>query len=201
MVRISWASRSGDFAHEVNRLGIAANDTTSGLAFVSMVADRVRAELEREPSRNVFGRIAALALTRTLNAELLEGQPGLFNSTAGSLKQSVRELSKQSHFERASHRYFGDFLSRTLTYFLDREAANSLGTGQALASVADTQRLLDDVDRHAHQSARILRNFAGDWYSKHQWESKGEISRDEAHAFVAQALKKLRSELKLESQR
>lgn len=202
LVRLSWASRSDDFARALADLGIPATTDTPGLTFVSMVADRVRAESAPDQGRTAFGQIASLALTRTLNEEFKSGQYGLFDSTTGTLQQSIRELSKQSHFERASQRYFGDFLGRTLTYFIDRESANSLGASRGgLATVGDTQRLMVDIDRHAHESALILRKFAGDWYRKHQWESKGEISREEAHSFVAHALRKLRSELRFEAQR
>ena len=202
LVRVSWASRSDDFASALANLGIQATASTPGLTFVSMVADRVRIEADRERGRTAFGQIAALALNRTLNEEFKASQPGLFGSTTANLQQSIRELSKQSHFERAAQRYFGDFLARTLTYFIDRETANSLGSpGGGLATVDDTQRLLSDIDKHAHDSAVILRKFAGDWYRKHQWEAKGEISREEAHRFVAHALKKLRSELRIEAAR
>jgi hypothetical protein len=202
LVRLTWASRSDNFVGALNELGLDATPATSGLAFVSMVADRVRDELARAGESDAFTALASLALNRTLNAEFRSGQFGLFQSTTADLQGQLRQLSKQSQFERLAQRYFGDFLGRTLTYFLDREAANSLATGPGgLASVSDTQELLAAVERHAHQSAVIMRKFAGDWYSKHQWESRGEISREETHGFVAQALRKLRSELRFEAGR
>jgi hypothetical protein len=42
-----------------------------------------------------------------------------------------------------------------------------------------------------------METFAADWYAKHNWEAKGEVSKAEAQAFVAVALRKLRAELKL----
>jgi hypothetical protein len=42
-----------------------------------------------------------------------------------------------------------------------------------------------------------METFAADWYSKHNWEAKGEISVVEAQGFVAVALRKLRSEFKM----
>lgn len=122
LVRVSWASRSEDFETALADLGIPATASTAGLTFVSMVSDRVRAEAERQHERSAFGQIAALALNRTLNEELKEGQRGLFESTTQSLQHSMRRLSKLSHFERAAQRYFGDFLARTLTSQYDVEA-------------------------------------------------------------------------------
>jgi hypothetical protein len=140
-------------------------------------------------------------LSRALSETVGESQRSFFGSTLEDLQAQLRSLSSQQQFERVSQKYFGDFLGRTLTYFLDREATNALGTGGGLASVSDTRELLAAVDLHAHQSAAIVRRFAGDWYRKHQWESKGEITRDDAHAFVAYALQKLRSEVRHEGGR
>jgi hypothetical protein len=46
---------------------------------------------------------------------------------------------------------------------------------------------------HCDQSARIVRDFCGEWYSKTEYE-KG-IDLENTSRFVAVALKKLRSEL------
>jgi hypothetical protein len=56
-------------------------------------------------------------------------------------------------------------------------------------------RFSEALDIYARQSARIIEEFASDWFSKHHWEARGEISRDEAQAFVAVALRKLHIEL------
>ena len=55
------------------------------------------------------------------------------------------------------------------------------------------------IDLHARQAAAIMREFAGGWYSKQNWETKGEITLNDAQRFVAVALRKLRTELKQES--
>jgi hypothetical protein len=46
---------------------------------------------------------------------------------------------------------------------------------------------------HCDQSARIVRDFCGDWYSKTEYQ-KG-IDLENTSGFLAVALKKLRSEL------
>ena len=84
-------------------------------------------------------------------------------------------------------------------YFLDRETSNHIGPGHSLATVEQSADFARAIDTHARQSARILRDFAGGWYAKHNWESKGNISQQEVAGFVAVALRKLRSELKREA--
>ena len=48
----------------------------------------------------------------------------------------------------------------------------------------------------AQWNVTYQRQFAEDWYGKHNWQSRGEISQQEARGFVAYALQKLRTQLK-----
>jgi hypothetical protein len=98
-------------------------------------------------------------------------------------------------FGQVARWFFGDFLSRTLRSFVERELSNNVGPAHALATVDDSQEFAAALDLHTRQASRIVENFAADWYRKHNWESKGQITRVEAQGFVAVALRKLRTEL------
>lgn len=74
-----------------------------------------------------------------------------------------------------------------------------MGVSSSLRTVADGGEAIQAIDLHARESALIVREFAGGWYSKHNWESQGDISLDETRRFVAYALQKLRRELKREA--
>jgi hypothetical protein len=65
------------------------------------------------------------------------------------------------------------------------------------AAPADSLEFTQALDTFARQSARIIEDFAAGWYSKHNWEAKGEITEEDAQKFVAVALRKLRMEVKL----
>ena len=78
------------------------------------------------------------------------------------------------------------------------ELYNQIGSGAALQTVQDSAEFSRALDLHTRQSAAIMREFAGGWYSKNNWQSRGSISQDEAQGFVAVALRKLRSDLKLD---
>jgi hypothetical protein len=67
-----------------------------------------------------------------------------------------------------------------------------------LADVGQSRQFSEALDLYARQSARIMEDFAAGWYSKHNWESKGQVSQEEARGFVTIALRKLRMELKRE---
>ena len=199
LTRLTWVARGDNFARDAGRLGLRADAASSTVAFISHVSDVARAELNRHPESGPFSELASLALRRTLSETVGEYTPSLLGSTVDELRQAFRAHATERRFGALARRYFGDFLARTLRYFVDKELPNHIGPTHALAGAERAIEFKTALDTHARQTARIMEDFAADWYGKHNWESRGEISRDEAASFVAHALRKLRSELRREA--
>lgn len=199
LTRLTWAARDERFTDTLAGLGLEVESADSALRFIAQVTDKVRAEIRAHPESGPFGELASLALRRALTETVGEQGRSLFGSSVEDIRQAFRAYSTRAQFSALAHRFFGDFLSRTLLYFLDRETSNHVGAGNGFATVEQSAEFARAIDTHARQSARIMREFAGGWYGKHNWESRGEISRDEVAGFVAVALRKLRSELKREA--
>jgi hypothetical protein len=199
LTRITWAARQDDFAHVLSELGLDVAEDTSSLVFISSVADRLRGRFAKHTQSGPFTELASIALRRALSETIGQRGPSLFDSSVEDLRLALRTYSTQVQFGAVAHLFFGDFLARTLTYFLDKEVANAVGALPGRSAVDTNGELLASIDLYARQSARIARDFASGWYTKHNWQSKGEISQDEAGRFVAYALKKLRMELQQES--
>jgi hypothetical protein len=198
LTRITWASRSGDFAANLADLGVAVDPQASALAFISRLTDETRTEIGRFTESGPFGELASLALRRALSETVGQHGPSLFGSSVDDLRQACRAYSIRAQFGVLARRFFGDFLSRTLRYFVDKEVSNHVGAGHGLADVGQSRQFSEALDLYARQSARIMEDFAAGWYSKHNWESKGQVSQEEARGFVTIALRKLRMELKRE---
>jgi len=197
LTRIAWASRGRTFVGDLAGLGIEVANDSSVLAFISQVADRVRAELSRQTSSGHFTELGSLALRRALSETAGQHGPSLFGSSVDDLQQAFRVHSTRDQFGALSRRFFGDFLARTLRSFVDRELSQHVGGTSGIANVADSLEFTQALDTFARQSARIIEDFAAGWYSKHNWEAKGEITEEDAQKFVAVALRKLRMEVKL----
>lgn len=197
LTRIAWASRGQDFVGDLAKLGIEAADDSSVLTFISQVADRVRNELSPHTSSGHFTELASLALRRALSETVGQHGPGLFGRSVDDLQQAFRVHSTRDQFGALSRRFFADFLARTLRSFVGRELSRHVGGTSGITNVADSAEFTQALDTYARESARIVEDFAGGWYSKHNWEAKGEITEEEAQKFVAVVLRKLRMELKL----
>jgi hypothetical protein len=195
LTRISSASRSADFRADLADLGLSVRDSPSTLSFIAQVTDRTGSELARHPESGPFAELASLALRRALSETVGQEGRSLFDTSIQDLQSAFRRHSTPEAFGLMARRFFGDFLSRTLRFFVERELSNHVGPGHALANVRDSHEFASALDLYCRQSARILERFAPEWYSKHHWEARGRISREEAQGFVAVALRKLRSEL------
>jgi hypothetical protein len=195
LTRVMWAAR-GPFIADLKQLGIDAVPDTSTLTLISRISDRVRLEMAYLGSSGHFSDIASLALRSALSETVAQQGASLFDSVVDDAQRAFRAYSTRETFAELAHRFFAHFMSRSLRSFIDRELANHVGPGHGLANVAESRDFMQALDLHTRQSARIVREFAGAWYSKHQWESKGEITFDEAQRFVGYAIRKLRAELK-----
>jgi hypothetical protein len=137
-------------------------------------------------------------MRRALTETVGEQAPSLFGSPVDDLQRSLVAYSTRKNFGVLSKRFFGDFFARTLRYFVARELSNHVGFEHSLDSVLASNEFNRSLDLYTRQSAKIIEEFAGGWYSKHNWESKGEISLQEVQGFVAVALRKFRMEMKQE---
>ena len=195
LTRLAAASRETDFAAATAALRLVPPETDSALAFIARVNEQVRAELRQFPESGPFSELASLALRRALSETVGQQGRSLFGSSLEDVQLAFRRHSTDARFGDLARRFFGDFLARTLRFFIDKELSNTVGAGHGLAGVAASQEFTAALDTYARQSARIVEQFAAGWYGKHNWESGDAISREEAQGFVAVALRKLRMEL------
>ena len=196
LTRIASAARRPDFLDAIGDLGLDVQPGDSAVGFVAKVAVRAREEVERHPESGPFGDLAALALRRALTETVgSEGTP-LFGASVEDLERAVRRHTTPARFGELAVRFFGDFTARILRFYVDKELSFHVGPGHGIETIENSATFVADLDRYARQSARIVEDYAADWYSKHDWESSGAIGREEVQRFLPLAIRKLRRELK-----
>ncbi len=117
----------------------------------------------------------------------------LFGSGRDELRAAIRELSSKKGFSDLGQKFFGRFLACFLNFHLSRITAAQLG-GERLQQVGDLSLFNEVLRSHCEQSARIVRDFCGEWYSKTEFHEG--INLDNTSRFMAVALKKIQAELK-----
>jgi hypothetical protein len=195
LTRITQAARTDDFRTALAQIGLETREDESVLSFVSRVADVARHELVQHPESGHFAELAALALRRALTETVGQQGGSLFGSSVDDLQAALRAYSTDRSFGEVSRRFFGDFTARMLAAYVERELTNRIGEGPRLQTLTQSGEFMAGLDVHTRQAARIMEDFAAEWYSKRNWLTGGQISRDEAKGFTAVAFRKLRSEL------
>lgn len=200
LTRVTWAARGETFADDLARLGIALPIDVSPLGTIALLTDHVRSEMASWPGRDNFSELATQAFRQALTDTVAREGASLFDGDAADVQRAFRAYSTRASYGVLARRFFAAFASRALASFVDRELANHYGSNTPPGSRESAIEFRRELDRHVWQTARIVEDFAGDWYSKHNWESKGRISPEETQRFLAIALRKLRRELQSEAE-
>jgi hypothetical protein len=196
LVRVTTASRSSDFVHELNRLGVKVDAATSGLSLVQQVSRAVEQEFCSRGYGGVFARMAELALRDTLSANIVDQSRTLFGTKLDDVQAACYVLSTRKQFGEVGKEFFAAFVTRVVEYVADKEISNHVGRSETFGSPAEVLRFQENLGQYCLQSAKIVEDFAGGWFSKHNWEANNEISERAVTGFTAYALDKLQMELR-----
>jgi hypothetical protein len=198
LTRVTWFARGEDFATRLVEIGINPETASSAFTFISQLADHARRKAAEHPESGVFAEIASLSVSQALAQTVAEYSRTLFGASLEDIRRACRVYSGRNQFGVLAKHFFAHFLSRSLQYFLNKELSNHIGPKHALNDIQSAKEFNDALIAYSRQSAKIVEDFAGGWYSKHSWESRGEITEQDARKFVAIALRKLRMELQRE---
>ena len=195
LVRLTWAARTDEFRPFLVDIGINLEERASIFSLVSSLSDHLQKKVVEHTESGVFAGIANLSFVDTITETVAERPRTLFGSNIEDIQNAFKAYSSQKQFGIISRRFFGHFLSRTVKYFINKELSNCIGVNHRLQSIQSAREFNEALAVYSYQSAKILEDFAGGWYSKHNWEKRGQITEEEASNFVAFGLRKLRMEL------
>lgn len=193
LTQVTLASRSANWEDALARHGIRlASDST-----VFDLTSEIQAAIDRHVSRSSSGptdlsEMAQQSLGEALMSLADTGTVNLFGGSVDELRNAIRTLSTKKGFGELGQRFFGRFVARFLNFYLSRATAAALG-GPRLPELADVAEFNEALRTHCDQSARIVRDFCGEWYSKTAYQEG--INPDNASRFLAVAVRKLSSEL------
>ena len=198
LTRLTWHARSDSFDKAIEEhLGINLSNQQSSLGVVSKISDHAAQQIKQMGKSTIFTDIAQLSMRQTLSEIIGEKTNTLFGSTSEDIHLAFRSLATKKQFALLSRRYFSTFLNRVIQFFINKEISNHVGGESRFKNIDEVSKFEDALSAYCYQSAKIVEDFAGGWYSKKNWQ--GDISQEDARKFVHVALRKFRDELALES--
>jgi hypothetical protein len=193
LTQIALASRDKNFLSRLQRLGINLTEESS----LQDLTTEMQIAIDEYVYSN--GHITDISeMAQKAAGEALVSLAGnkaitLFGADAEDLRIAIHDLSTKVGFSHLGQRFFSVFISHFLNFYLSRITAPHVN-GNKLNQVGDIIKFNEALRLHCEQSARIVYEFSGQWYSKTNFE-KG-IDLENTAGFIAVALKKLQAELK-----
>jgi len=175
-----------------SELGIKLGDNAGLFEFAAELQHAIQ---DRFDQRRAYSDVAEMARKSAVNAlKSLVGKEAvsLFRTGPEDLHEAVRKLSTKSGFSDLGQAFFGNFLCQYLNFYISKETPNAVREGR-LDGISGLQEFETALSRHCHQSAKIVHDFCGAWYSKTQWREG--IDRQNSTKAVSFAIEKLSREL------
>jgi hypothetical protein len=197
LVVFSRACRFDDPIGELKATGVPFPDEPTLLSIVKAL----RQQMPMREAASEYGQLALAAAADALGQWYKDNattQLPLFKPTIDFL-ESWRRLGTGSGFCELSRLFFGRLTERYLNYFLDRAASATFPSLQQRNQFQhDVRSHVDDVSKHAFETAKITQSFAAGWFNGH---ARDHIpSEREVEGFLAIAFGKLRDELRREEE-
>ena len=193
LTQLTLAARAPNWESALGEHGILLTNGSTVFDFTVEVQYAIDRYLRQNPSgatdlsemaqQSAGEAITSLAGARTEN---------LFGGSSADIQNAMRSLSTKKGFGELGQRFFGRFVARFLNFYLSRVTAAQLGKPR-LRDLGDLAQFNDALRTHCDQSARIVRDFCGAWFSKTEYEQG--IDLKNTSGFLAVAMQKLRSEL------
>jgi hypothetical protein len=200
LTQVAVASRQADYREGLRRAGILVAASSPDLfEVVSGFSDAVDRYLDRKHRRTDIGEMGQLAAVESLTSLLRQRSSHLFEPSPADVRRAARELSTQRGFGTLAHDFFARFKQSFLTYHLGRELANHVGGNGRFVDQDEHDQFVEHLRTHCREAAGIMQEFAGDWYSKGNYE--GGITPVKARNFVNYTLVKLQKELAIRGNR
>lgn len=192
LTQLALASRGDDWRERLGTLGIELQTGDGFFDLLSEFQGRIDAFVfERERSSDI-SEMAMQAAGEALASLSASRAQTLFGEDLNTVRAAIRPLSTLRGFADLGQEFFGSFMARFLNFYVSRATAAHVGSGQ-LPLLGDLTVFNDALRKHCKESALIVRDFSGEWYSKTEYQQG--ITLENTKRFLAVAIEKLRAEL------
>ncbi len=192
LVLLAVAGRSNDPRSALSEHGIEIPERPTALSF----AKAANSWLIHNQGSPEYRHMASGAVSDAISAWYRENKPPqdrLFEPPEDPFGV-WRRAGNGSGFCELSRLYFASFTERHLNYFLEREASDVLpGISERDRFSKGLEDHVEDVSKHAFETARIAQSFAAGWFNNHARDSVPD--QEAIGRFLSVAFGKIRSDL------
>lgn len=195
LTQLALAGKENNELKRLEALGIKLDEDSSIFDLISGINSSIDEYVDKYGGHTDVSEKAQKAASEAISIMFSKSPRSLFDIGKAEVLFELKKISTKKGFSSLSKEYLGNFLSRFLNFYLSRITARKLGK-HGFSNIGDLSRFNSDFNHHCRQSANIVTDFSGDWYSKTEYLEG--ITVKNTKKFLAVAIKKLRSELELQ---
>lgn len=192
LTQLALSAREDDWQTSLVNIGIHLSEDATVFDLTVEVQNAIDDYLSAQARPTDISEMAQQAAGEAIATLAGSEQMTLFGSSRDELQTVIRTLSTKKGFSQLGQMFFGRFMARFLNFYLSRVTTAQVGE-EKLHQVGDLSRFNEVLQTHCEQSAKIVYDFCGEWYSKTNFQEG--INLDNTSKFMAIALKKLQDEL------
>ena len=192
LTQVALASRQDNLEARLTQHGISLKEEAKLFDLISEFQNSIDDHIFEQDCQTDISEMAQKAAGEALTVLASPTSTTLFGEDQDSVKASLRQFSTTKGFGHLSQKFFGLFMARFLNFYVSRITAKHMGN-EKLQQLGDLTEFNRALRRHCEESARIVQSFAGEWYSKTEYQQG--IDQENTSGFLAVALKKLQAEL------
>jgi hypothetical protein len=194
LARVPLAARQDDFTAALRALGLDVSQEPTLVEICAAITEHLDDLMRKRGRRNDFGEIAQTALVESFSAVAGRSMPLLgVTSPADDARIALAALATLKQFGGLARDFFTRLTRRCLDYYLSRELPNHVGLINRFHSLREHADFADALELHCHETSRIVQTYAGEWFSKTEYE-RG-IGEADAGSFAKRAFSKITKEL------
>jgi hypothetical protein len=193
LINLVNASTTDAFDKALSDIDIQVSPQESGMASLGHILEKIRSTVQEAEGSSCLDSIAATAFQETLTKTVQENAQTLFGCSVDDVKIAFRQYSTKTKFGEIARLFFSAYLTRTFQSLIDRAISEYIGKGRNFKEAGDVLEFQNALKTYCWDVSKIVEDFSGGWYSKHQWE--GTLTDDEIKRFSSYSLKKILSEI------
>jgi len=165
LTQITLSAREEDWVEALRKNGIDLSGSSSVFDLTVELQAAVDRRISASSHPSDVSEMAQSAAGEAIAALASSEAVTMFGSGRDELQRAIRSLSTKKGFSDLGQVFFGRFIARLLNFYLSRVTASQLGAGE-FRQVGEISSFNQALQAHCEQSARIVRDFCGEWYSK-----------------------------------
>lgn len=197
LVQIGMAAKSDDVVEALRASGIILSETPSVFEIKGQIYESLDNQCMRQGCKTDLGEIAINAMVGAMaksigpQVDSLLWAPG-----TAEFKSAFKDLGKTKGFGEFATHFFSNIFDRGLQKYLSHVTAGQLGNDQHFTTTTQKRLFDESVSQHCKETARVVKDFSSDWFSKHYYQESGNISDQSISGYANHAIEKMVDALK-----